>query len=178
MEAVREDLKVLMHEHLQNIIDTAVDKTFAGLTCSLNRLEAKQAQHARHFLEVKHEVSAQSSKIASLEISIDKLTAAPAHASLHPPPRPAPTSASSGAGGGAERLSGPTAYHDIGTPRAGTSASDATIGKTVQVVWPRRMMKEHFQTMHGQSCGTILTTRRQERLRPTSRIGTGTTLNS
>lgn len=113
------------------------------------RLEATQSQHVRQLVEVKHEVPAQSSKIVFLEISIDKLTAALAHAAFTSATQARPHQRIIRGRRRSERPSGPAAYHDIGTPRVGTSASGATTGKTVQVVWPKRMTKEHLQPMHG-----------------------------
>lgn len=76
MESARADLKVVMHEYLQKAIHTAADSPFASRTCSLNKIDAEQTQHARQLLEVKHEVSARSSKMAAGESSSEKLTAA------------------------------------------------------------------------------------------------------
>lgn len=75
MSAAREDLKIFMRDNLGDIIDTAVDKTFESLTNSINKVEARHAQHARQIPKVKNEVSGRSAKINALEASIHRLTA-------------------------------------------------------------------------------------------------------
>lgn len=130
MAAAREDLKELMKDIVSETIDKVVDKTFAGFTSSINKIEARQSQHARQILQVQHEVSSQRAKIG-----------------VRAPPAQASSSSS-----GQAAASGP-GVQDISTPRNGTDAD----GQTIQIIWPRRMTRERFQGVHNNVMAEYLT---------------------
>lgn len=159
MAVLKKDLAEAMREELNETVNRVVIKAFGRLTENLTKAEAKTVQNTRQLVEMRQEMAQQTAEVTTLRGAIEAFTTEVQtmrmEASTARTPR-APTSGLSTTWG-PKQASLATKGYTLHTQRP-----DYSQERAVLLIWPPKIIPDHYKLMHSNILSECLTEAEEE----------------
>lgn len=153
MAIMKKDLAEAMREELDATVNRVVQRTFGRITENIAKVEAKTVQNTRQLVEIRQEMVQQTAEVTTLRGAVEALTSEvqamrlEASGSRAPPlPQASPTPWAPSAS------QPPAQAFSIHTPRPNYAQE-----KAVLLIWPHKMIPDHYKLMHMKILSEYLT---------------------